>query len=94
MIEKFKKHLEENFAFLKNKKILLGVSAGVDSLTLLELLNKLNYDISLAHVNFKLREESSDLDEDLVSQIANQNQFLYTKRHLIQKNTPRIIAFQ
>ena len=63
MIEKFTQHVSQNFSFLKNKKLLLALSGGVDSVVLTHFLYNLNYDISVAHCNFKLREADSDGDE-------------------------------
>ncbi len=40
------------------KKIIVGVSGGADSMALLDMLYKANYDIVVAHVNYQVREES------------------------------------
>jgi tRNA(Ile)-lysidine synthase len=47
-------------------QVLLAVSGGVDSMVLLHLLYQFNQQIVVAHVNYGLRGEESDLDEVLV----------------------------
>ena len=57
-----------------NKKLLVAVSGGVDSMVLCYLLKKLNLDFSIAHVNYNLRGNDSYLDEKLISEYSNKNQ--------------------
>ncbi|TXI68979.1 MAG: tRNA lysidine(34) synthetase TilS [Flavobacterium sp.] len=63
MLTKFQNHIEQNFAQLKDKKLLLAVSGGIDSMVLMHLFQQLNYDIKIAHCNFQLRGKESDADE-------------------------------
>jgi tRNA(Ile)-lysidine synthase len=70
MLQKFKEHININFPFLKDKKLLIAISGGVDSVVLTQLLHELNFNISLAHCNFQLREKESDLDEEFVKLLA------------------------
>ena len=56
------------------KKLLVAVSGGVDSMVLCDLLNKLNLDFSIAHVNYNLRGNDSYLDEKFISEYSNRNQ--------------------
>lgn len=53
-----------------DQKILIAVSGGVDSMVLWDLMEKSNYLYGVAHVNFSLRGEESDADEELVRRIA------------------------
>ena len=76
MIQKFKKHITKEFPFLKDTKLLIAISGGLYSVVLFHLLHKLNYDVSLAHCNFKLRGKESDLDEEF---IKNLNQISYNQ---------------
>ena len=69
MLQKFKKHITKEFPFLKDTKVLIAISGGVDSVVLFHLLHKLNYDVSLAHCNFKLRGKESDLDEEFIKNL-------------------------
>jgi tRNA(Ile)-lysidine synthase len=57
------------------KKFLVAVSGGLDSMTLLHALQALGkkkrrWKISVAHFNHQLRGRSSDADEKLVRKIA------------------------
>jgi len=81
MLQKFKEHINVNFPFLKDKKLLIAISGGVDSVVLTQLLYELNFDISLAHCNFQLREKESNLDEEFVELLAQKtsNQIFTTK---------------
>ncbi|MCH3883340.1 tRNA lysidine(34) synthetase TilS [Tenacibaculum aquimarinum] len=64
MLQKFKKHISDNFPFLEGKKLLIAISGGLDSVILTHLFSKLSVaKASLAHCNFQLRGNESDLDE-------------------------------
>jgi len=71
MLQKFKKHLDTRFSFLKNKKVLIACSGGVDSVVLSFLLKKSGFKIGLAHCNFSLRGKESDGDETFVMDWAD-----------------------
>jgi len=67
-------------------RVVVGVSGGPDSISLLDVLNKLqknriiNFDIIVAHVNHQIREEA-DSDEEYVKKYCEKNQIkCYTKR--------------
>lgn len=70
MLQKFKIHLEKNATYLKEAKLLVAISGGIDSVVLTHLLHQLGYSIALAHCNFKLRFEDSDKDEVFVQKLA------------------------
>ena len=55
MLLKFKNQLAENFSLLKDKKLLLAISGGLDSMVLTHLFQQLDYGFALAHCNFQLR---------------------------------------
>lgn len=63
MLTKFQHHITTNFPQLKDKKLLLAVSGGIDSMVLMHLFQQLNYDIAIANCNFQLRGKESDEDE-------------------------------
>ncbi|KAA3650002.1 MAG: tRNA lysidine(34) synthetase TilS [Bacteroidetes bacterium] len=69
MKEAVKNHLKEN-AWNGKQKFLLAVSGGLDSMVLWHLFHQLKLDYAVAHVNFQLRGEASDGDENLVRETA------------------------
>jgi tRNA(Ile)-lysidine synthase len=70
MLQKLSNLIQQNFPFLKDKKLLIAISGGIDSVVLTHLLSTLNFDISLAHCNFNLRGTESDLDTVFVKDLA------------------------
>lgn len=74
MLHQFQNHLQNNFPFLKEKKLLLATSGGIDSMVLVHLLHQLKYDFAVAHCNFQLRGEESDGDEAFVTSFCNERQ--------------------
>lgn len=73
MLQKFQNHINANFGFLKDKKLLLAFSGGMDSMVLVHLFQKLNLNFALAHCNFQLRGAESDGDENFVAAYAKLN---------------------
>ena len=74
MLQKLSHILQQNFPFLKEKKLLIAISGGIDSVVLTHLLSALNLNISLAHCNFNLRNTESDLDTVFVKELAEKLQ--------------------
>lgn len=74
MLNKFKKHIDQNFPFLENSKLLLATSGGIDSMVLVYLFSELKYSIALAHCNFQLRGLESFGDQNFVQEYANANE--------------------
>ncbi|WP_100612694.1 tRNA lysidine(34) synthetase TilS [Confluentibacter lentus] len=70
MLNKFQSHINTKFPFLKDKKLLIAISGGIDSVVLTYLCHELQLKIALAHCNFNLRGDESDGDEDFVLQLA------------------------
>ena len=77
MLTKFQHHIEQNFPQLKDKKLLLAVSGGIDSMVLLDLFYKLRFDICVVHCNFQLRGKESKGDEMLVREICQDSYIPY-----------------
>ena len=60
MIQRFINYIKENHLFNRTDTLLVGVSGGVDSVVLLDLLDKSGYSVAIGHCNFRLRGEESD----------------------------------
>ncbi|GMN09011.1 tRNA lysidine(34) synthetase TilS [Croceitalea sp. MTPC9] len=73
MLAEFKSHIENRFPFLKDSKLLIACSGGLDSIALSFLAKKLELDFALAHCNFKLRGRESDEDEQFVVDFCNKH---------------------
>lgn len=58
--------------FRKDDLLLLGLSGGRDSVALLHVLLKLGHRVEVAHCNFKLRDEESELETDWVKKICKE----------------------
>lgn len=72
MLEDFKVHISKEFPFLYDARFLVACSGGVDSVVLASLCHQLNLNFDLAHCNFQLRAKESDLDQELVQDLAKQ----------------------
>lgn len=70
MIERFADHVNNRHRYLKNSKLLIAISGGLDSVVLTSLCKKLEFNISLAHCNFKLRGSESEADEQFIINLA------------------------
>jgi len=66
MQDRFVDFIKKNALFTENDRILLGVSGGIDSMTMLHLFQKSGFRFAIAHCNFSLRGEESDGDQQLV----------------------------
>lgn len=84
MIQKFKQHINRDFKNLKSKKILVTVSGGIDSVVLLHLLHQLQYNLVIAHCNFKLRGQDAEEDEKFVRNLGKE---LKIQTEIISFNT-------
>lgn len=73
MLSKFQNHLIDNIPFLNGKKLLLATSGGLDSMTLLHMFQRLDYEIAIAHCNFQLRGLESFGDQNFVQEYAISN---------------------
>ncbi len=63
----FNKMVARQQLFAPGDKLLLGVSGGIDSMVLAALCAESGLNFEIAHANFQLRGEASDLDEVLVA---------------------------
>lgn len=70
MVEDFSKYLKSIGLEQKTDRVIIGISGGVDSVVLTDLLVNQGFDIVLAHMNFGLRAQDSDEDERFVKELA------------------------
>ncbi len=69
ILKKVKKTLSNLPTF---KRVVIGVSGGVDSVVLAHCLKELGYQIVVVHLNHGLREKESDADEAFVIELAQE----------------------
>ena len=72
MINAFETHLQQHFPLLWQKRIILAISGGVDSVVLAHLLHELGIPFLMAHCNFQLRGEESEGDQHFVETLAKE----------------------
>jgi len=84
MKNKVQYFINEKSLFLREDKLILGISGGADSVCLMHVFLELGYAFELAHCNFNLRGEESDADEDFVKFLAKKYQL---KIHVKQFDT-------
>jgi len=72
VIERFNKEISRLFGDDQPRLLILAVSGGLDSVVMTKLCAAAKRDFSIAHCNFQLRGEASDLDEKFVVELANQ----------------------
>lgn len=99
MLQKFTEHINQQFDFVIGKKILIAISGGLDSVVVTHLFNQIKIgEVYLAHCNFKLRKDASDLDEVFVKSLAlkSSNQifttFFDTEKYALENKTSIQIA--
>ncbi|GMQ82065.1 MAG: tRNA lysidine(34) synthetase TilS [Rhodothermia bacterium] len=66
MLDRVQSYVNDHSLFDEDERILVGVSGGVDSVTLAWILFELGYRLEIAHVNYELRGDESDRDAALV----------------------------
>jgi tRNA(Ile)-lysidine synthase len=71
MLQSFKNHINQNLSFLKESKLLIAISGGLDSVVLTHVCHELKWNMALAHCNFNLRGDESEADENFVLQLAD-----------------------
>jgi tRNA(Ile)-lysidine synthase len=71
MLIKFKKHIDQNFPQLKDKKLFLAVSGGIDSMVLVHLCAQLNLNFEVLHCNFMLRGAESDAETQFIESFCS-----------------------
>ena len=86
----FKKYIVQNKLVQKNDAILIAVSGGIDSISMLNLFLKIkdefNLKLGVIHINHTLRGDESDLDELFVKNIAEKNNLTFFTQKFDTKN--------
>jgi tRNA(Ile)-lysidine synthase len=72
MLNAFKNHIDTNLKVLNKSRLLIAISAGIDSVVLAHLCKQLDLNFALAHCNFNLRGDESNKDEEFVLELGDQ----------------------
>jgi len=90
MLELSPKYLETELNTLypnfKNKKFLLAISGGVDSMVLGYLFSKIGLRFEAAHVNYQLRGQDSERDQKLVESFCNEKNIIFHLYNVTEKD--------
>jgi tRNA(Ile)-lysidine synthase len=82
LLDKVRKTIIRHGLIKRRDRVVIGVSGGPDSLTLLHVLRclheELGFDLHVAHLNHQLRGAESDADAEFVRRIANEWQLTIT----------------
>lgn len=98
MQKRFQQHLQTHFPGIYDKKLLIAVSGGMDSVVLAHLCQKEGLDFAIAHCNFQLRGEASDQDEDFVRELAGEMKVNFhfkrfeTKKQVAEGQSIQLVA--
>lgn len=90
LLQQFHHEWQKNCSQLHaaNCRLLLAVSGGVDSVVLVDLLSRLDFDFVIAHANFQLRGEESERDEQFVRSLGEK----YSKEVQVKKFDTKTFA--
>src|ERR1700684_2583757 len=81
LVQKFTRFISEENLFQADKRLLLAVSGGVDSVVLSALCKQAGIDFAIAYCNFQLRGTESDMDEEFVIRLARElDREIFVKR--------------
>ena len=70
LLKHFQRHISEEHLIAEGQRVLLAVSGGRDSVTLLDLVRRAGIPFAVAHCNFHLRPGDCDRDEAFVRRLA------------------------
>ena len=72
LLQRIQETIESHALFSQKKEIVVGVSAGADSVALARILFQLKIPFTIAHLNHNLRNTASDADEKFVRNLASE----------------------
>ncbi len=91
IIHKIEKTILEYKLISEDDRLILGLSGGVDSICLLEILiilsSKYNFSLSACHFNHQLRGDESDLEQKFVEKACHEKNIPLFLGHSKQKNS-------
>lgn len=70
LYNRFLEHINKQKLFESNDYILLAVSGGIDSMVMTSLFHASAFRFAIAHCNFQLRGEASEMDQQLTEETA------------------------
>lgn len=85
MLSSFQHHLQTQFPFLAQAKLLVACSGGLDSVVLLQLCKLAHLDLAVAHCNFQLRGLESIQDQQFVQDLCVDLQLPFHTTHFDTK---------
>ncbi|MGL4949406.1 MAG: tRNA lysidine(34) synthetase TilS [Anaeroplasmataceae bacterium] len=85
MITKIKGYIEKNNLIIDNK-IVICVSTGVDSMVLLDVMHKLDYNIVVCHVNHNVRRQSIE-EENFITSYCKERKLILEKTNFYHDNS-------
>ncbi len=71
-LSRLQSFIKQHALFLKEESVLLAVSAGRDSVLMARLFKAAGFRFGIAHCNFNLRGEESELDERFTEELADE----------------------
>ncbi|WP_407402003.1 tRNA lysidine(34) synthetase TilS [Chryseobacterium sp.] len=88
MLEKsnFKNQIQKLIKSVENQTYLLAVSGGADSMVLATLFLECGLDFQVAHINYHLRNEDSNLDQKVVEDFCQKHQIPIHVYHVSEKD--------
>jgi tRNA(Ile)-lysidine synthase len=82
LLQRFQTHLLKDFSLIQpDRKLLIAVSGGIDSVVITDLFFNSGFDFVIAHCNFQLREDESIRDELFVRELGRK----YDKDVLVKR---------
>nr|MDQ3072382.1 tRNA lysidine(34) synthetase TilS [Bacteroidota bacterium] len=69
-VYRFKKFIRDKKLLTRENVVLLAVSGGLDSVVMAHLFSETNFPFAIAHCNFGLRGNESDVDAKFVEELA------------------------